>query len=281
VASEEAVDGSPEPRRRGIFNRNQLIIVLIISAVILIGRLTPFAPIQDAFHIFGWFTEQAISITSEFFERWGYWTVFLAPLLENTLFIGAIIPGTLVMLLAGIAVSDGSISYWYAIPLATLGAMIGDTISYSMGRWGASRLGQESRMVKWAEDMREPLMKHSPWLILSYHFAGYSRLIGPAAAGFLRMPMLRWMLFDYVGVFIWVFTFITGGWLIAEIFNLRLDEHNERSVQIFEIILFVFFVIAVVTVMRTQRGRRFGQKEGDGTADTGLNVTEDVPSPQG
>lgn len=259
MATDEA--GSDNPGLRSFFNRNQLIAVLIISAVILIGRVTPFAPVQDAFHIFGWFTEQAIEITSNLFERWGYITVFLAPLLENTLFVGAIIPGTLVMLLAGLAVHDGSIVYWWAIPLGTAGAMIGDTISYAMGRWGARRLGQESRFVKWAEDMREPLMQHSIWLVLSYHFAGYSRLIGPAAAGFLRMPFVRWAILDYVGVFIWVTSFITGGWLIAEILGIELDENSDRSVQIFEIILFVFFVIGVFSIIRANSSRQRRQAE--------------------
>lgn len=261
MATDEAVSEPPEPRSSPLFGMRQLIIVLVISAIILAGRLTPFAPAQDAFHVFGWFTEQAIGITSDLFERWGYQTVFFAPLFENTLFIGALIPGTLVMLLAGLAVNDGSITYWWALPLAIVGAMIGDTISYSMGRWGARRIGQESRFAKWADTMREPLMKHSLWLILSYHFAGYSRLIGPAAAGYLRMPMLRWMLFDYIGVAIWVFSFITGGWLLAEIFDLRLDENNERSVQIFEVILFSFFVIAVVSVMRASSAQRKRQAE--------------------
>ena len=68
--------------------------------------------------------------------------------------------------------------------------------------------------------------------------------------------MLRWMLFDYIGVFIWVVTFITGGWAIAELFGLRLDENSDRSVQIFEVILFAFFVIAVVSIMRANSSRQ-------------------------
>ena len=275
MATEEVTETGDAPKERGFgsfFNRNQLIVMLVVSGVILVGRITPFAPVQDAFHIFGWFTEQAIRIASELFERWGYPTVFLAPMLENTLFIGAIIPGTLVMLLAGLAVNDGNILYWWAIPLATAGAIIGDTISYSMGRFGAKRLRQESRFVRWAEDMREPLMEHSLWLILTYHFAGYSRLIGPAAAGFLRMPFLRWAMLDYVGVFIWVTSFITGGWLIAEVFNLRLDENSDRSVQIFEVVLFAFFILAIVSVMRANSSRQKRVKEAQDSAEDIVNV---------
>ena len=129
MARDAAVSAPPEPRSRPLFGMRQLLIVLVISAITLAGRLTPFAPAQDFFHMFGWFTGQALRIASELFERWGYPTVFLAPLLENTLFIGAIIPGTLGMLLAGRAVKDGKIWYWLASPRATAGAVIGDGVN--------------------------------------------------------------------------------------------------------------------------------------------------------
>lgn len=229
--------------------------VLVISGIVIIGRVTPYAPVRDFFGSFSWLTQQAISITKDLFEAYGYPTVFLAPLLENTLFLGALIPGTLVMLLAGLAANDGLISFWPALLLGICGAIIGDTISYGMGRYGWRWLGPESRMVRWAENMREPLLGHSVWLVLSYHFAGYSRLVGPAAAGFLRMPLRRWMLLDYIGVSVWVATYMTAGFLLGRLFNLTLDD-SERNVQIFEVILFVFFIIAIVSVMRAASAQK-------------------------
>ncbi len=255
-ANGQAGDPAEESRRRrSPFSGGMLVWVLVISGIVIVGRVTPYAPVRDFFGSFSWLTQQAISITKDLFEAYGYPTVFLAPLLENTLFLGALIPGTLVMLLAGLAANDGLISFWPALLLGICGAIIGDTISYGMGRYGFRLLGPESRMVRWAEDMREPLLGHSVWLVLSYHFAGYSRLVGPAAAGFLRMPLRRWMLLDYIGVSIWVFTYMTAGFLLGRLFNLTLDD-SERNVQIFEVILFAFFVIAIVSVMRTASAQR-------------------------
>ncbi len=252
-------------QQQSLWRGSTLIWVLVISGIVVVGRVTPYAPVRDFFGSFGWLTEQAIRITRDLFESYGYLTVFLAPLLENTLFLGALIPGTLVMLLAGLGAHDGLISFWPAVLLGISGAIIGDTISYGMGRYGWRWLGPESRLVRWAEDMREPLLGHSVWLVLSYHFAGYSRLVGPAAAGFLRMPLRRWMLLDYVGVSIWVFTYMTAGFLLGEFFNLSLDD-SERNVRIFEVILFAFFVIAIVSVMRTASAqrRRLAEESDDG-----------------
>ena len=232
----------------------ELIWPALFFAIVILGRFTPFKPARDFFGSFSWLTEQALSITADLFESYGYLTVFLAPLFENTLFIGALIPGTLVMLLAGLSAHEGLISFWPAIVLGTIGAMIGDTISYGMGRFGWQRFGPDSRLGRMAEGMREPLLNNSVWLVLSYHFAGYSRLIGPAASGFIRMPFLRWMLLDYIGVTVWVAVFITVGYLFG-VMGLSLDD-SDRNVRIFELILFAFFIIAIVTVAQGARRRR-------------------------
>ncbi|MCH7699841.1 MAG: DedA family protein [Chloroflexi bacterium] len=256
-AADQPKESSP---RRSPFSGSTLVWILVISGIVIVGRVSPYQPVRDFFGSFGWLTEQAIKITRDLFESYGYLTVFLAPLLENTLFLGALIPGTLVMLLAGLGAHDGLISFWPAVLLGISGAIIGDTISYGMGRYGWRWLGPESRLVRWAEEMREPLLGHSVWLVLSYHFAGYSRLVGPAAAGFLRMPFPRWMLLDYIGVSIWVFAYMSAGYLMGEFFNLSLDD-STRNVRIFEVILFAFFIIAIVSVMRASSTQRKRQAE--------------------
>lgn len=243
VAAEEARSWTP-----------LIIGIVIFATIIAVGRLTPYQPLQDFFHSLSWVTRQALKITKELFESYGYLTVFLAPLLENTIFLGAIIPGLLVMLLAGVSASDGLIDLWPAIPLAIAGAWIGDTISYGIGRFWWQRLSAESRLVRWAEKMREPLLEHSSWLILSYHFFGYSRMIGPAASGFLRVPFLRWMLLDYVGSTLWVVVFMMLGYVLGS-FGLSLDA-TEGNVRVVEVLLFVLAALAVTVVLARANRRQ-------------------------
>jgi membrane protein DedA with SNARE-associated domain len=259
------------------WSTRDLVWVVAIFAVVIAGRLLPIKPVRDFFDSFGWLTEQALRLAKELFDSYGYLTVFLTPLLENTIFLGAIIPGTLIMLLAGLGAHDGLIDLWPAIPLGIAGAMIGDTISYGIGRFGWQRLGPESRLVRWAERMREPLLEHSMWLVISYHFAGYSRLIGPAASGFIRMPLPRWMVLDYLGVTVWVIFFIMGGYLLG-VFGLSLED-SDRNVRVFEIILFALFIIGVAAILnranRTIRRREAASRraaEGAPSAD-GLRST--------
>jgi membrane protein DedA with SNARE-associated domain len=116
-------------------------------------------------------------------------------------------------------------------------------------------MGAESRLVKMAEEMREPLMKQSAWLIIFYHFAGYSRMIGPAASGFLRVPFPRWVLLDYIGSALWVCVFMTAGYMLG-VFGLSLDA-TDSNVRAIELVLFGLAAVGVtVIVIRTRRQRR-------------------------
>ena len=103
---------------------------------------------------------------------------------------------------------------------------------------------------------------------------GTSTVFESAAAGFLRMPFRRWMLLDYIGVSIWVFTYMSAGYLMGAIFNLSLDD-STRNVRIFEAILFAFFIIALISIMRTTRVRqiRIGHDEDDEADDAADSTT--------
>ncbi len=236
---------------------NPLVWGAVVAGVVLLLRLIPYEPIQENVNVFSWLTERALDITNDLFENYGYLTVFFAPLLENTIFLGAIIPGTIVMLLAGLSAHDGLIIFWYAVPLAIVGAWIGDTISYSIGRFGWTRLGPESRMVKWAEEMREPLLEHTGWIVLMYHFAGYSRIIGPAASGFFRVPFRRWIVLDYIGSALWATAFMTGGYMLG-VAGLSLDS-TDRNVQVVELLLFGLAAVSIGLIIYRARTKK---KEG-------------------
>jgi membrane protein DedA with SNARE-associated domain len=108
-----------------------------------------------------------------------------------------------------------------------------------------------------ADRMREPLMRNSSILILTYHFFGYSRLIGPAAAGFLHVPFRRWAVLDYIGVSVWVVAFMVGGYLLG-VFGLSLDD-TEANIRVFEIVLFGLFGLWIFALMGRNLRRSNGK----------------------
>ena len=192
--------------------------------------LTPLVPIASAastasdavqwlielpvsiFRAYSSLLEWAADSIRDLFDSYGYWVVFLGTLFENTLLLGLIVPGVIVILLAGIAAQDGAMNPFYAVALGLLGTIIGDTISYFMGRLGWSRFARGESMRAFSEKVREPLMRRGAFFVMIYHFAGYTRVVGPAGAGLLRMPYRKWAPADHFGAALWVTTFIGIGY---------------------------------------------------------------------
>jgi membrane protein DedA with SNARE-associated domain len=165
----------------------------------------------------------AVDSAQSLFEDYGYWVVFFGTLFENTLLVGLIVPGALVVLLAGLAAHDGTISWPEAIVLGIAGTIIGDTISYFLGRYGWTRFGQTKLLRELYEKAREPILRRGTLFVLVYHFAGYTRVIGPTAAGLLRMPYRRWAPADYGGAVLWICCYFGIGYALG-VAGLTLDS---------------------------------------------------------
>ena len=164
------------------------------------------------FHAYGDLLRWATHAVRDLFDSYGYWVVFLGTLSENTLFVGALIPGVLVLLLAGISAGNGDMSPYLAFLLALIGTVAGDTISYLMGRYGWSRVTAGGALHEFTERVREPIMRRGVAFVMLYHFAGYTRLVGPAGAGLLRMPYRRWAPADHFGAVLWVGSHVAVGY---------------------------------------------------------------------
>jgi membrane-associated protein len=183
----------------------------IIDSVVNILEWVVTLPVA-IFHGYGSLLRWAADTIQSLFEDYGYWVVFFGTLFENTLLLGLLVPGAVVVLLAGLAAHDGTISGPEAIGLGIAGTVMGDTISYFLGRYGWSRFGQTQFLRELMEKVREPLLRRGTAFVLLYHFAGYTRVIGPTAAGLLRMPFRRWAPVDYGGAVLWIFGYFGIGY---------------------------------------------------------------------
>jgi membrane protein DedA with SNARE-associated domain len=198
--------------------------------------------------------EETAELVERLFESYGYWVVFLGTFLENTLLLGLVVPGVLVMILAGLSAHEGTLSLPVVIVLGIAGTIAGDTISYVVGRLGwyrfLARLGGE-RFHRWTEGLRQPVMRWSVLFVLLYHFAGYSRVIGPAMAGVLRMPARRWLLLDMIGASLWVTAFVMEGYVLGSL-GITLDS-TQDNFRFFEWLLFAAFAGWIIVLAFSAR----------------------------
>jgi membrane protein DedA with SNARE-associated domain len=192
---------------------------------------------------YSWLIRQGAESVQSLFEEYGYWVLFLGTMAENTLLVGLIVPGLLVVILAGLAAHDGSISLPLAAVLGILGTVIGDTISYCLGRFGWSRFGESKSLRELNAKVREPILRRGTLFVLIYHFAGYTRVIGPTAAGLLKMPYRRWAPADYGGACIWILAYLGVGYGLG-LLGLTLDSTDEY----FKYLEWGLLVLAIVWI---------------------------------
>jgi membrane protein DedA with SNARE-associated domain len=191
-----------------------------ITALLSLSYLTSASDVFDwligipgaIFHGYSWLIRSGADGVHWLFDNYGYWAVFLGTLSENTLLVGLIVPGSFVIVLAGLAVQEGSMSLPLALVLGVAGTIMGDTISYFLGQFGWARI---KFLRDNTERVREPLLRRGMSFVLFYHFAGYTRVVGPAAAGLMRMPFHRWAIADYGGAVLWVSSYVAIGWVLG------------------------------------------------------------------
>jgi membrane protein DedA with SNARE-associated domain len=181
--------------------------------------------VQEIFHGYSSVLRWGVDSARSLFESYGYWVIFFGTLFENTLLLGLIIPGALVIILAGLSAQDGTMSVPIAIAVGAAGTVIGDTISYCLGRFGWRRFGSAA-LFRDVEKVREPILRRGTLFVLVYHFAGYTRVVGPTAAGFLKMPYAKWAPADYLGGMLWVTVYLGIGYGLG-IAGLDLDSTDK------------------------------------------------------
>ena len=67
-------------------------------------------------------------------NHWGYYVLFLMTFLETSAFLGFLVPGESMVVIAGLLASRGVLELGDVIWVASLGAIMGDTAGYFIGR---------------------------------------------------------------------------------------------------------------------------------------------------
>lgn len=118
-----------------------------------------------------------------------------------------VIPSETIVVTAGVIAGRGGLSVLLIIPLAALGAMIGDNIAYWLGRKIGHRVSHflfrgekgEARL-RWAE---RAIQRRGGILVVVGRFIPGGRTASTFAAGSLDMPYRRFLAFDALAVAVW------------------------------------------------------------------------------
>lgn len=140
--------------------------------------------------------------------------VALVAFLESLAFIGLLIPGAVVICGAGALIAGGAIGFWPMLAWAMMGAILGDGISYWLGRRYKSRIHEWWPFARFPEGLARGevfFRRHGGKSIALGRFVGPVRALIPVVAGMLGMSPARFYLANVLSAFAWASAYLLLG----------------------------------------------------------------------
>lgn len=149
-------------------------------------------------------------------------TVWAGPLLgvltfgESLAVVGAFVPATVLMLMAGGLVAAGVLPLWEVLAWCVAGAVLGEATSYSVGRragWSFVRAPALRRHRRSIARARLCFSRYGVVAIFAGRFMGPIQAFVPLVAGITRMTRLRFQIANVASALIWVPVMLVPGYL--------------------------------------------------------------------
>jgi membrane-associated protein len=161
---------------------------------------------------------------------------------ETGMFMGFFLPGDSLLVTAGVFAGAGQLKLASLLSLVTLCAIAGDQLGYLIGRKTGATLYQrkDSRFFKrrHLESAHEFYEKYGGKTIILARFIPIIRTFCPPVAGAARMSYTRYLAYDVVGGFAWVWGMILLGYTLG-----RTVPNIDKRIH------YVIAVVIVVSLM--------------------------------
>jgi undecaprenyl-diphosphatase len=150
-----------------------------------------------------------LELLQHLLTAYGYLAVALGVLIES---MGVPIPGETLLLLGAAYAGAGNLNIWGVIIAGALGAIIGDSIGYEIGKHGGrsllERYGKVLHLNHQHLDRAEAFFsRYGDKTVFFGRFIAILRAFSAFLAGVYRMPYHRFVLYNAAGGVLWAFTF--------------------------------------------------------------------------
>jgi len=149
---------------------------------------------------------------------WAGFLVFVMSFVESLAFVGILIPGIIILFGLGALISLGALDMLPIWLWGSLGAFVGDLVSYAIGRRYRSHLADMwpfSRFPQMLERGRDYFNVHGPKSVVIGRFIGPLRPVIPVTAGMLGLTPRRFLLVDIPACVIWTPSYLIPGMLFG------------------------------------------------------------------
>lgn len=135
---------------------------------------------------------------------------------ESLAVVGAFVPATVLMLMAGGLVAAGVLPLWAVLAWCVTGAVLGEAASYGLGRqagWSFVRAPALRRHRRSIARARLYFSRYGVVAIFAGRFMGPIQAFVPLVAGITRMTRLRFQVANVASALVWVPVMLAPGYL--------------------------------------------------------------------
>ena len=151
-------------------------------------------------------------------RAWAMPILFLVSFGESFAFLSLLIPGTTILAACGALVPGGTLSLWPLLAGAIPGAILGDSVSYWLGRrygMAITRLWPLSRHPAMVASGEAFLRRHGVPSVAIGRFFGPLRAVIPLVAGIALMDRRRFWIANVLSAFVWAPAIMLPGVLLG------------------------------------------------------------------
>jgi membrane protein DedA with SNARE-associated domain len=183
----------------------------------------------------------------------------VAIMLETSILIGLIVPGDSVVLVASTGV-EGPLEYTSLVIVVIVGALIGESIGFAIGRWfgprlRASRLGRRLGEKNWVR-AETYLARRGGLAVFLSRFIPVLHSLIPLTVGMSPMRYRRFMAWTVPACILWAVAYVSVGSAAAGGYRELSDElHWAGYLFVGAIALFVLGVFAVKKILNRVEAR--------------------------
>lgn len=154
----------------------------------------------------------------ENFGMLGYWIILLISIVESLAFIGLFVPGTVLLVAIGALCSKGVLNAGDVIWFASAGAVVGDVLSFYLGRHGTRLASRWDKIIhsSYMEHGERFLEAHGNKSVFLGRFIGPLRPVIPFVAGFFRMQPHRFIFWDVISAPCWATVSVYTGYFFGQ-----------------------------------------------------------------
>lgn len=169
----------------------------------------------------------------------------LGIMLETSVLIGLVVPGDSIVIVASTGV-EGTVEYFALALTVIVGALIGESIGFGIGRWFGphierSRLGRRIGEHNWHRARRYLARRGGPAVFISRFLPVLHSLV-PLTVGMSDMSYRRFLAWTTPACIIWAFAYVSVGSAAAGGYRQLSDELHWAG-YLFVGVIVLFFVL--------------------------------------